>query len=97
MGEGTPAAEVSNVPTEASQTAEVSQSAEGSQSAEVSQLADVPQLAEVPQSAEVSNGEARNITSIYLCWGLILDLGNTGGRDYTYEQTSPDIATPTGV
>ena len=91
MGEGTPAAEVSNVPTEASQTAEVSQSAEGSQSAEVSQLA------EVPQSAEVSNGEARNITSIYLCWGLILDLGNTGGRDYTYEQTSPDIATPTGV
>lgn len=91
MGEGTPAAEVSNVPTEASQTAEVSQSAEGSQSAEVSQLA------EVPQSAEVSNGEARNITSIYLCWGLILDLGNTGGRYYTYEQTSPDIATPTGV
>lgn len=91
MGEGTPAAEVSNVPTEASQTAEVSQSAEGSQSAEVSQLA------EVPQSAEVSNGEARNITSIYLYWGLILDLGNTGGRDYTYEQTSPDIATPTGV
>ena len=91
MGEGTPAAEVSNVPTEASQTAEVSQSAEGSQSAEVSQLAEVPQL------AEVSNGEARNITSIYLCWGLILDLGNTGGRDYTYEQTSPDIAMPTGV
>ena len=92
MGEGTPtAAEVSNVPTEAFQTAEVSQSAKGSQSAEVSQLAEVPQL------AEVSNGEARNITSIYLCWGLILDLGNTGGRDYTYEQTSPDIATPTGV
>ena len=58
MGEGTPAAEVSNVPTEASQTAEVSQSAK------VPQLAEVSQLAEVPQSAEVSNGVARNITSI---------------------------------